>query len=253
MAERIRRAELNQLIRAWKGGGFDSLNGVNPLNFQRMPKVIVHNISGSTIQIGDRVYVSPASSATFKQMVSDLLNGTLYFSGTTTQCLDRPFGFAIEPIPENQYGELYLGGITAALIDTVADSTHKFVKIVNETSNETATKILKTTPVKGLADYYAVLISSDNGSEYGITKQLAYLVAKQKSGHLSGTTGDSIGSNTATTVVTVEETLATTKFTDTIVGVTCPLLDGDSIKAHSVVIVSWNDSVDNWQIIEAQC
>lgn len=240
---KIFRPTLTALVDDYAAGNLARTDYSQALNFQRLAKVFVTNISGSDIQVGDRVYVESASSVTYETMLSGYLSYGFYFFGTKEHSISKPYGFALEPIKNAEVGEIYLDGVVAATIDTVKDESDQYVRFKNV---DGAMKLV-TTPVKGIADFYKVSISSDTSED----KYLGYLVRKGKPGHLTGTIADQDMSGGETTTVSFRSGRTVL---DTIEGVTCPLLrGGETIEAGSAVVVSWNESADCWQIIEAQC
>lgn len=240
MAERIKRADVAQIVRAWKGGGFDALgSGANGLNFQRLAKVYVQNNTGADLRIGQKVYIT-GRRPSFDTMFREYINDGYMFLGIANA--NNPYGFCIEPIKQEHIGEVFVNGLCPALLDSET-STHKYAKI-------DSTGQLVSTDNEREAEFWKVDASS--GTNDG--KTFAYLIARQKSpepcGHLVGYTTVPIeGDQEVTSVIVGSGTSA-----QTYENVTCPLLrENETISDGTTVIISKNMSTGEWQIIEARC
>lgn len=248
MGERIRRTELNQLMRSWKGGEFESLGpGAGGMNFQRLAKVFVTNGTAEDLIIGQKVAVGGFRGSYEDMLQSYLSNGYMLDGISLAAAPENPvIGFCLEPIKKNHIGEVFINGLCVALMDS--NSSGRYAKI-DDNNN------LVGTSDEDEAEFVKVQVS-DNAVD---GKYLAYLVAlpkpKEVGGHLVGVTQ---GVLSGTGIVTVKVTNGTT---DTYYdGVTCPLLRdasgnyaAETIDKGVTVIMSKNRLSGAWQIIEAQC
>ena len=244
MGERIRRTDLNQLMREYKGGAFFNYSPLSAQNFQRLQKVYVTNETGADFEIGQKVYIT-GRRVTFETLLNEYLNDGYFFSGVSYAASNNgafPAAFCLEPIKQNRIGEVFVNGIFPALMDS-DNSSHQYAKIDNSGQ-------LVSTNNADEAEFW----KADSSSDAVSGKHFAYLVPKpakvSETGHLIGYTNGSITGPSQTTTVTIDGTSYT---------VNCPLLRGGSgeiaetIGEGTKVVISKNLNTGAWQIIEAQC
>lgn len=235
MAERIKRADVAQMVRAWKGGGFDALGGGgNGLNFQRLAKVYVRNDSNADLDIGDIVFINGLPNETdYDKLKIEYLSCGFVLSGVAydSDHKDRLSAITLEPIKQDNIGEVYFPGLLAVNIYEY-NSEYKYARI----------KDGKIKSAHG-GEYKVIGASSANSDSVCFGYVMPLLA-----GHYVGTTGTKItGTSQVTTVAVLNG--------PTIPDVTCPLLVGSdaSIEKDKTVIVSLNLFTGKWEITETVC
>lgn len=235
MAERIRRADVAQFLRQFKGGEFDNvLGGLAAGNFQRLQKVYVRNGSNADLDIGDIVFIAGLPDTIgYEALVNEYLGSGFVLSGVAydDNNKDRLSAIVLEPIKQDGIGEVYFPGLIAAKIYNY-NSNYKYARIDNG----------KLKSAQG-GKYKVIGASSPNND----SESFGYVILYTE-GHYIGTTGSSITGTSQTTTVSVTNG-------PVIPDVTCPLLVGSNatIDSGKTVIVSFNLFTRKWEITETVC
>lgn len=233
MGERIRRTDLNQLMREYKGGAFFNYTPFMSQNFQRLQKVYVQNDTDADLDIGDVVFINGLpNTIDYDDLLSEYLSFGIIFSGAAydSNHKDRLSAIALEPIKEDGVGEVYLPGIIAAKIYNY-NASYGYARIDDG----------KIKSAQG-GEYKVLGVSSANNSSecFGYVRRLT-------EGHYVGTTGSPITGPSSPTTVTVTNG-------PVISNVKCPLLSGTaSIDSGKTVVISLNLFTGEWEITETVC
>lgn len=239
MVERIKRADVAQMVRTWKGGEFESLGpGAGGMNFQRLAKVYVRNDSNADLDIGDIVFINGLPNETdYDNLKIEYLSCGFILSGVAydSDHNDRLSAITLEPIKQDNIGEVYFPGLLSVNIYEY-NSEYKYARV----------KDGKIKSAHG-GEYKVIGASSANDDS------VSFGYVLQNEGHFVGRTQQKIGPGVGTSIVDKND--------DNVIlfeNVKCPMLRGsgvryESIASGSLVVVSKNFLTGEWQIIEAQC
>lgn len=203
-------------------------------------RAYVKNGTSSRIDVGSPVYITGLldDDISYSSMQRQHLS-----TGYMLQCgaydssyVSRPVGIAMEPIVKDGIGEVYINGITAALLSdyTKDDPYARFDLGSGKSGNCVSSRCG--------GRYWIVGVSNDlaDGKRFAFL----YLIPQ---GHYDCITKerDCVGP-TGTTIVEIDNSR---------VEVSCPLLLGtdSTIKKGTTVIVSWSAKTDKFEIIEMAC
>lgn len=172
MVDKIKRADVANFIRSFKGGNFDQLMRRDGTGFfQKLQKAFVYNNTGVALEIGSPVYISGTmNELAYDELVNEYLTSGFCLKGETydSDYPDRPVAFALEPIKEDGIGECRIGGLTPAIL-TGYNEGDKYTAINDDG------EIVSTGDE---SDYRIVGVSQEN--EDG--KRFAYLFQASPSG-----------------------------------------------------------------------
>lgn len=114
MVDKIKRADVAQMVRTWKGGEFDALDGGG--NRTSVKKIYVENTGGSAIEVGDPIQIT---GITGNDLSDDdflkyyLTNGFLFKGSkfTSSYDLNNVIAIAEEPAKANGVCEALIQGL----------------------------------------------------------------------------------------------------------------------------------------------
>ncbi len=232
--KKIFRPTLNALVDDYAAGNLARTDYSQVLNFQRLAKVCVRNDSNADLDIGDIVFINGLPNETdYDKLKIEYLSCGFILSGVAydSDHKDRLSAITLEPIKQDNIGEVYFPGLLAVNIYEY-NSEYKYARI----------KDGKIKSAQG--GKYKVIGASSANSDSVCFGYVMPLLA----GHYVGTTGTKITGTSQTTTVSVANG-------PILSGVNCPLLTGSnaSIDGSKTVIVSYNLFKGQWEIIETVC
>lgn len=172
MGERIKRADVANFIRSFKGGNFDQLTRRDGTGFfQKLQKAFVYNNTGAGLEVGSPVYISGAmNELAYDELVNEYLTSGFCLTGETyaADYPDRPVAFALEPIEAGSVGECRIDGLTPAILTGYEDGL-RYAKVNEDT---------ELLAQGDASDYQIIGVSDENESG----KRFAFVKPKSAEG-----------------------------------------------------------------------
>ncbi|MBR2692920.1 MAG: hypothetical protein IKE69_01780 [Thermoguttaceae bacterium] len=169
MVDKIKRADVANFIRSFKGGNFDQQMRRDGTGFfQKLQKTFVYNNTGAALEIGSPVYISGVmNELPYDDLVNEYLTSGFCLKGETydSDYPDRPVAFALEPIKEDGIGECRIDGLTPAILTGFNDET-RYAK-VNENTELLAQGDASDYQIIGVSD------ENENGKRFAFVKPKA--------------------------------------------------------------------------------
>lgn len=244
MADRIRRVDLNKVLRDYKTGRFFNRTEKLAMGFQQLRKTYIRNLSIDTLNVGEVVPITgiESYSPSFNELMQEYLSvGYILMYNPQYDNPQTLIGFCLEPIPVSAVGECFVPNLTPAIFDRI------------EGEHTLATRVPTGEFVAGnTGEYYVIGFSNEDEDKkrFGYVSLLG--TGTGGGGHLVGQVwGSPISFNVPGTVRVLQSGEEPQVFEN----IRCPLLrDNDiSLIAGTKVIISQNQATKKWEIIEAQC
>jgi len=191
--------------------------------------VTISNTTSSDIQTGGVLAVTGVRvSGSFDKMKACYMKGSVPLTGAAAAADSPLIAIALEGIPAGAIGRALVPDLYGVVAEQ-ANANHNLIK-------KAAGKL--TTTDNGI---FRIL-----GKSTASNSLIFAFVYRMAAGHRVATTSNMSGTGSSWTANVTIDGLS--------VPVKCPLLaSGKSIANSSTVVVSWNETANEWQIIETAC